>query len=348
VNVSLKYGVLNAGLFAVSAVMAVALVEAALRYRYADHVFYNPRPEVWRIQAQLVAQPGIGFAWRPNVSPAENIRLDYADVHPEPLSTDEWGFINAPEAIDERRAAKRVDVCGLGDSFMEMAARPFYTAFQERGLRYYSFAIHRQAPPQYNLIMEKYAVPLHPKWIVYGLFENDFQEADDFDAWRRSKVDWFAYHSGYWCGPPIGDSTFERLTKTYLKGWYSMYYLLRAQRRGDKVSIAGPRAEDVARVQACIQEAKTLALDNEAEFLLLLIPSRQTATGTDTAESKVYDQLASWAMEHGTRTLDLRPTFRGYENPASLYYDQDGHWNVRGVEVAFEQLGKVVVFDEQG
>ena len=83
--------------------------------------------------------------------------------------------------------------------------------------------MHRQGPPQYNRILESYAVALKPDMVIYGLYENDFFETLDFEAWLNSGEDWFTYHSGYWCGPASDIPVTVRLFRRYLKGCYSGY-----------------------------------------------------------------------------------------------------------------------------
>jgi len=110
----------------VSLGVAVVAGDVFLRY-YFDVVTYKRSAAVDRIQKYLEVRPDIGYVWRPNVDRQEGISLNWADQDPEHgiLSTDQWGFRNHPDAIADRRLGRPVDVVGVGDSFMEMAARPF-------------------------------------------------------------------------------------------------------------------------------------------------------------------------------------------------------------------------------
>ncbi|MBN2307474.1 MAG: hypothetical protein JXR94_00800, partial [Candidatus Hydrogenedentes bacterium] len=213
----------NLALLIVAVLAGGAICEAVLRHRYA-HLIYTPRPEVQAVQAYLELDPDLGFTWRPNVRADEQVVFEVADVEFEPLTTDEHGFNNAPGALAERRAGRsRFDMVGVGDSFMEHACRGFHDAFEAAGLAYYSLAMHRHSPPQYNVALREYALGLEPAWVVYGLFENDFAEAHDYEDWRGTGLDWFAYHSGTWCGPPVGTNRVGRAARRYLRGFYSFY-----------------------------------------------------------------------------------------------------------------------------
>ncbi|MBX7256457.1 MAG: hypothetical protein K1Y02_08855 [Candidatus Hydrogenedentes bacterium] len=329
----------NALLLALSMSLVVALGEAVLRHRYG-HMLYRPRTEVAAIQQYLTLNDSIGFTWKPDIDFGKHIVLANSDTELDPLSTDEFGFWNHPEAIAARRSGQPVDVIGLGDSFMEGAAFSFYTMFREHGLSYYSMSIHRQCPAQYYTILNDYALINKPKWIVLGLFENDFSEITDYDDWRRSDLDWFAYHSGTWCGPPIGVDWKERFVKTYLKGWNAFYRVLYAKVRGERMTVGGPTAYELGRVQESVLQAVVSARANGAQLVVVLIPSKQSTLHGATKEAEGYDEVMLNLREYLIPTVDLRPVFRNHANPASLYYEKDGHWNREGVRIAGEEILK--------
>jgi len=189
-----------------------------LRLRYVEPA-RKFSGQVLEIQKHLQHHPDLGFTWKPDIQVESGIVISVKDAEFETLSTDRWGFVNPPEAIEARVAGRRVHVAGLGDSFVEHAADVFFEKFREAGLSYYNLAIHRQSSPQYNVILESIALELEPNWVVYGLYENDFAEAVDYENWRRSGLDWFAYHSGIWCGPPLAATSWGRIRDRYLAGY---------------------------------------------------------------------------------------------------------------------------------
>jgi len=321
---------------------ALALVaipaEFLFRHRYA-HLLYTPRAEVRAVQQYLTLDPLIGFSWQPNVSPQRDVRFVLNDTKPPPLSTDAFGIINLQEAIAQYSAGDRPDVIGLGDSFMEIAHRGFYEHFSDAGWSYYSLAIHRQCPPQYNLLLRRHAPAMHPRVILYGLFENDFNETADYLAWKTTGLDWFTYHSGTWCGPPIGASRAQRFLRTRARGWYAFGRILNANLRGERMTLTGPSRTEIERVTEHIVAARHRAQILGARFVLLLIPSKRTATIENTLEADAYDVVVEHLPGfHDTEVLDFRPVFREHPDPSSLYYEKDGHWNERGVTLAAAQL----------
>ena len=171
-------------------------------------------------------------------------------------------------------ANEQVNIIGLGDSFVHDAANTFYEYFDRHSLFYYSLAMHRHSPPQYNIILRDYAAPLRPDWIIYGLYENDFDEAEDFDAWRESGVDWFAFHSGTWAGWPTGGGAFDRLTQQYIPEL--RWRFLRAAYRYGFLRV--PMAQSGERMATQVVSALDLANQMESNFLLVLIPSKKAVS----------------------------------------------------------------------
>ncbi len=323
----------NALLFVGTCALIIALAEPLLRLRYAEP-HRAPRPEILAIQAHLQLDPAIGFTWNTNVTPEQGVVLKVSDAEFHPLSTDDFGFINHPDAIAGRAAGEAIDIIGLGDSFIEHASHNFYEFFKSSGLTYYGMAVHRQAPPQYNAILEQHALPLRPKWILYGLFENDFMETADFDRWRTSGLDWFTYHSGTWCGPPVATKALARLKDRYLMGYSGLYRVLHARLRGEKMTVSGPAQEEVQRVIEEIRRAGDLAAARGPAFALVLIPSRATVLEGPTPESEAYGAVLNELDDSLITVIDLRAPFIEHEDPASLYYAIDAHWNSNGMALA--------------
>jgi hypothetical protein len=317
--------------------VTVAICEGLLRWRYAEPL-RQPLDEVLAIQPYLKLHPEIGFTWNENIDAAENIVFTIQDAEQEALSTDARGFINPPDALQQRAQDSAVEVIGLGDSFMEHASHTFRKAFASAGYSYYNLAIHRQATPQYNAILNAYALPMNPKIIVYGLFENDFAEAEDFRNWKESGLDWFAFHSGTWCGKPLNPKASARLLNRFFPGSIAFAGVVRSRLRGDRMSILGPSEAQVSRIAEDIVEAHRQVVDHGARFLLVLIPSRATAVNGETLESNAYDGVLSRIADASIPVLDLRKPFLDQEDPLSLYYPIDAHWNRDGMTLAADAI----------
>lgn len=329
----MRQRLIHIGVLAASVLVTLGAAELLLRWRYAEAV-RTPSEDVRAIQAYLQLHPELGFTWRENVSADEGVVFNVQDVEFEPLSTDAGGFINPPEAIRRRNAGERPRVIGVGDSFMEHAAHVFYELFAAEDIFYYNLAIHRQAPPQYTHVVGSIAAPLQPQWIIYGIFENDFAEMEDYDRWKKSGLDWFAFHSGTWCGPPLSTTPAGRLYKQHLRGFDGLFRVIRTRVRGERMSVRGPSDKSVDRVIELTVEAAGAARGAGAGFLVLLIPSRATVTEGRTAEARAYDTLIAEFQKSGIPFIDFRAVFSGHPSPASLYYEQDGHWNRHGIEAA--------------
>lgn len=330
---SLKKTLANALLFTASCVVVLVLGEFVLRLRYSEPS-RTPTPEVVAIQRHLQLHPRIGFTWNTNVAQDQDIVIEVAGAESQPLSTGEFGFLNHPAAIESVKAGEAVDIVGLGDSFMEHASHNFHEFFKSNGLAYYGMAVHRQAPPHYNVILEDHALPLRPKWILYGLFENDFMETADFDRWRVSGLNWFTFHSGTWCGPPVAVSALARFKDRHLRGFGGLYHVLHARLRGERMTLTGPTRAEIERVLQEIRRANDLATASGAAFVLVLIPSRATALAGSSPESEAYDALLNELDGAPLTLIDLRAPFIEHETPASLYYEIDAHWNRAGMDLA--------------
>jgi len=316
-------------------VFSLILAEWALRHRFRDTA-YIPGAQILLIQSWLQLHPEIGFAWKPNIDYDDDIMLGWADQEVELaiVSTDSNGFLNHPEAIASLERGDPIDIIGLGDSFMQGAAYPYAEHFAGAGLSYYNLAIQRQAPPQYNLILDRYAVPLKPRLIVYGIFSNDFTETIDFETWQESGLDWFTYHSGTWCGPPVAESVMGYRLRRLFRGFYAAYRGYRAQR--STTTITSPDEtfdlEDaVRRVVAYTQHAYTMCRNEDIAFLVLLIPSKRSVLQIDPFEEGAYTQLVQACQASNIPIVNLRSHFTSHPEPARLYNQIDDHWNIAGM-----------------
>lgn len=320
----------------VPALVVLLLAEPLLRMRYVEPVPVVP-PAVLEVQPWLRPDPDVGYTWQPNIAAERGIVFHNADIEYEPLSTDPFGVVNPPEAISTRDTHPP-DVLGLGDSFMEMAAYEFHRAFAENGRKYYSLAVHRYAPPHYRRMLELHGPALDAPIIVVGLFENDFVETQDFDDWQESGLDWFAYHSGTWCGRTVPKSAMGRFLRVYFPGYLGLADVVRVRVRGERMSVSGPTDGQISRVVEELDAITRLAKSHESEVWLMLIPSKPTARGNITAEAHAYDRVVASIGAAFSGVIDLRPIFQGYPDPLSLYYRTDGHWNRTGVALASQEL----------
>ena len=104
------------------------------------------------------------------------------------------------------------------------------------------------------------------------------------------------------------------------------------------MSVAGPSEEEVTRVIECIEQAARACDAAGTRFVLMLIPSKETVLHEPTRESAAYDRVKQYTASLHISVLDLRPAFRAVQDPASLFYKTDAHWNQRGIQLAAEQI----------
>jgi hypothetical protein len=124
----------------------------------------------------------------------------------------------------------------------------------------------------------------------------------------------------------------------HLRGFSSLYRVLAARARGEAMSITGPTDAQVERVAAEIVSGHDIAIQNGIRFLLLLVPSKQTALHGASREAEAFDALKPVLTDQGIAILDLREPFNEVEDPASLYYNLDGHWDKGGMRVAVDAI----------
>jgi hypothetical protein len=319
----------------VAAFMSLAGAEFVLRF-FASRSTYEQ--QVGKVQSLLRTHPTLGYLWESNLSLPGG--TPWMDQVPRALTTDAMGFFNHPTAISRLAADEHVNIVGLGDSFVHDAANTFYQFFDRHSLFYYSLAMHRHSPPQYNIILRDYAVPLRPDWIIYGLYENDFDEAEDFEAWRESGVDWFAFHSGTWAGWPTGGGAFDRLTQRYIPE-LRRRFLRACDRYG---FLRAPMAQSGERVATKVVSALDIANQMKSNFLLVLIPSKKTVIGGVSPQAPLYADLLNRVRPRtDLRILDLAPRFRTCcGDPVSLYYKIDGHWNEAGMTEGAKAILEII------
>lgn len=289
---------------------------------------YRPDSSILLFQSYMQSHPKLGFLFKGNLGAEGTVNLRWADQEPGAIHSDSLGFINSPYALQARKEGRPIDVIGVGSSFMQGAADKLHDFFWAKGLYYYSMATPRHTLPQFTAVVEDLAAPLKPKWIVYDLNEASFELITDYDAWAASGMDWFAYHSGTWCGPPAKKS--DRL----LAGFPTLEALYTGiRRRVHPESPIAPASDEVlvARARSDIAAARAAAEAVGARFVVLVIPSRDVAVYGKSDRWRRVAALLPLLREDGVEVLDLKPIFTAEDDPRSLYFQVDAHWNGYGI-----------------
>ena len=126
---------------------------------------------------------------------------------------------------------------------------------------------------------------------------------------------------------------------TFVPGWYAAVRNVRANVRGNRMTLTGPTPSEIAGVVNALQDISVRARAIPARVLVMLIPSKPTAVTALTKEAQAYDAVIK-ALESDDTVdiLDLRTPFREHADPASLYYRIDGHWNRAGMKFAGDRM----------
>ncbi|MBD3321956.1 MAG: hypothetical protein GF350_12740 [Chitinivibrionales bacterium] len=298
---------------------------------------YEPAPEIRAVQKYQVEHPELGFLWKPSISERDNVVVAWGDVPAGAITTDDIGFANSKEAVAYRESGQPVDIIGIGASYIGGAQKLFHEYFALNGYSYYSFAHGRFTLPQYNIALEKYALPEKPKWIIYGLNEVSFALIPDFEAWRKTEIGWFEYHSGTWCGPAIKRGfpydqlrACPRLNNVYLNTMNNFF----PKGLGKKPS----QKELVQKTERYIIDAWKKTESHGIGFILLLIPSKVRMVQGPSPALYLFDDLVPRLSRAGVPIIDLRDTYKQVEDPSLLYFQQDAHWNQTGVYRAAREI----------
>jgi hypothetical protein len=284
----------------------------------------------------LRSDPDVGYLWKANLSVDDP--PGWYDQEVFPLVTDTNGFFNPAEAVAMRQNGTPVDIVGLGDSFIHGATYDFFQFFREKGLFFYNMSMSRHCPPQYNIILEKYALPLHPRWILYGIYENDFDETPDFENWLESSADWFTFHSGTWFGPAVHVPPWRAAFERFMPGLSMLEKRVRRQfglgppaSYRQVAATALSEREKAEKVADYIVRASRIAGKANSSFLCLLIPARDVDGDGKSGHDFHYTIITRILKEKGVPFLDLRRVFGHGPERRELYYVQDAHWNNRGI-----------------
>jgi len=179
-------------------------------------------------QSLFMTDPELGYRIRPDfVTGRKRVGSSWVEI-----KTDSCGFFN-----QDYDASHPCDVACVGDSFV---APPWPNILQDISkLRVAGFGVPAYSPPQYSIVVRRYALPLRPKVLLYCLYVNDAVESARFEDWKRSGLDWFTFRGRDWFG--ITPSHPGRmLVEEWLLRCSRIYALWRfagARNAGERISI---------------------------------------------------------------------------------------------------------------
>jgi hypothetical protein len=299
---------------------------------------YEPKPEILAVQQHQRLHDRLGFLWKPLLRPEDKAVVAWGDSPAGVLTTDSFGFANTLEAIDLYRMNFPVDVVGVGASFMGGAQAVFHEYFSLNGLFYYNMGHGRFTLPQYNIAIEHMALPMKPRWIVYGLNEASNVLIPDFEAWEKSGMDWYAFHSGTWAGPARKSGFPHDQLRPYPAAHKIYRSVMKSLFRGTSPAAGLTRDELVDKTWEYVLDAYTTTTEGGSRFVLLLIPAKHRMTRGPSSAYYLFEALIPRFREAGIPYIDLRENFSQVNDPSTLYYKHDGHWNTTGIYRAAREV----------
>lgn len=302
--------------------LAFVLCEVGFRaYDYFTMPQNNLNMDVWvkNISTKVQEHPLLGYRYPP---------LHIID---ELTQADEFGMRNARESL----AWDRVDVVGVGDSYVDIAYRVFFDHFKSQGVKYRSLAIFGYGPANYNVLMKEFGAKLKPKVYVYSTYlGNDPGDVRRYETWRASGKGWYEHNGGY---------VFPIERQGFVWGWHM--FMSRAKSfarnlisRTDPGSYGALRSfvkkDDAETVFEYVIQAKEIAKEQGAELLVVIIPR---TPGHKPILDPIASKVVALCAGKEIKCLDLDPAF-GDVGTRDRWFAPDGHWNEAGMHAAWIYL----------
>lgn len=303
-------------------IVTFSLCEIAFRaYDYFTMPQGNLNMDVWikNISQVVEDHPLLGYRYPPKRL------LD------EQTQADEFGMRNVREAL----TWDRVDVIGVGDSYVDNAHRVFFERFKTQGFKYHSLALFGYGPANYNVMMREYGSKLSPKVYLYTTYlGNDSGDIRRYENWLASGKGWYELNGGYVFpierqGLVWGWRLFIGRTKSFARNLIS-----RANADSYGALRSFVKRDDAETIFEYVLQAKEIASKQQAELLVTIVPR--------TADHKrlldpIAGKLVSLCVAKGIECLDLDPAFGEIGDRYPLFAP-DGHWNEAGMNAAWSFL----------
>jgi len=262
----------------------------------------------------------------------------------------------------------RADVVAIGDSFVEAAEVPRADTVAARlGLRLHATIANlgqsRYGPQQELVVLERYALPLSPKLVIWFFFGgNDLSDAERYERERRhgeapARPGGFAARSF----TRHALTALARLT-TSSRRTVASAARFRAAAFTDAAGLTEtiyldfpegpwtPHQWDLA--TAALGRARDVSHRTGADFLIVYIPRKlrvyrgniQAPPGTAATEwtlNNLPDALGQWCRDREIDFLDSTTALRdAVHRGESVYIADDVHWNARGHDVVAAAIAR--------
>ena len=340
----------NLALLGASIAMALGAAELALR------VVPGLLPEEARFrlawQEQRTSHIGrtradsvIGFLYLPNGS----AEVRQGELHFR-YATDRDGFRNPEPRLDSAEVVAVGDSWTFGFGVDDSAAWPRLLADSLRPARVANLGLIGSGPEQYTRVYQRFGAAYHPRVVLYGIFPgNDLDDEQAFDEWRRQGA---PGNFAEWRINGRGGGSQPLWQRSYLlvgiqEGW--KYRKLRFA--GETIRLAdgsplqlvpAPLEAKAERTRpgdpafreclAAIGRARELAAAAHAHLLVLIFPTKEEVY-LPLRGRHAPPLVAHWLpalQQLQVPYLDLTEPFQASADGPPLYFEVDGHANVRG------------------
>jgi hypothetical protein len=246
----------------------------------------------------------------------------------------------------------------VGDSFASCAGVKMEACWVEilerdTGQDFANLGVITYGPQQIKRMLAKYGLPLRPRLVLWVFFAND-----PGDAWRFEHFGTVgARDSKLWSSP--GRSFLMRNSNTYLVSaffWHNrrFFYQLATETQEDTpvdanliwwkaaTELSDPDImESIQLTQNIILEAKGEAELHGAEFVVIMIPTKEQTQRVDADLQAQLDafneQFVTFFRQHKIAVADLTVGLRERQsNTSPLYFQHDIHLNPSGNQIVAE------------
>lgn len=310
----------------------------------------------------LTGDPELGFKYAPNLTdflvPFDD---DTGQKSSYPVSTVSLGYVDSgfrDDGLDGEAYAVVV-----GDSFASCAGVAMESCWVESleqltGRDFANLGVISYGAQQNQRMLTKYGLPLKPKLVVWVFFAND-----PYDTWRFAQFGKAEAKEGrFWENPILrGLMKYSSTFKVLAFFWYNRYFYYNLINRTNETALdesnwiwwqtitspTDPNAiEGLHLTQQLVLDARqqTLAEFPQAEFVVVIIPTREQVYLTDTALQTQLDALnqnvIDFAQAHNISVIDLSPAMKdaAKKNRSLLYFQHDMHLNPIGNRIVAELL----------
>lgn len=274
------------------------------------------------------------------------------------------------EGFRNAATPERVDVAVIGDSFVEAGLVPYEETLpvqlgRRLGAPVANLGQSGFGPLQERIVLERYALPLQPRQVVWLFFEgNDLLDDARFERFRREQ---HRPPSSGFRSRSLFAQLLPRLALATSGGREEDSPKARSRRGrcGDEhvyfayVGRPLPEAEEaaLADVQETLLDARRLTEAHGAEFLLVYVPFKYRvyrdlcvfppeSEPSEWTLNDLPERMAAWACGQELPFLDLTPSLRdAAARGTPPFFADDGHWNAAGQAVAADAIAASLAGD---